>query len=246
MKLLTDRSQKLHATQRLVGAKARPALSLVGYPHEVANAMAFVFGETLICDDAESAKAVTFARDIGVRSVTLQGDVYDPSGTLSGGAAPHSNEALIRVQELLETDNRLREASERLGHLEREEARTRSIREKWQSVTRELDLKEHEMRLLEEQVGGSNATKVRSASQYHEPLLIVIILQVISDMDTLKTTIQELNTAINEAKEKQKSAHVEIKKLEQDMAEFKNNKEGKIDELKVCLCTSYDRALLMP
>ena len=33
--------------------------------------------------------------------------------------------------------------------------------------------------------------------------------------------------------EKQKSAKEEIKKLEKDMAEFKNNKEGKIDELEV-------------
>lgn len=35
------------------------------------------------------------------------------------------------------------------------------------------------------------------------------------------------------AREKQKTAKEECKKLEKDMAEFKNNKEGKIDELKV-------------
>ena len=35
------------------------------------------------------------------------------------------------------------------------------------------------------------------------------------------------------ALEKQKTAKEEVKKLEKDMDEFKNNKEGKIDELKV-------------
>ena len=46
----------------------------------MAKAIAYVFSDTLICDDAESAKRVTFHREVGVRSVTLQGDVYDPSG----------------------------------------------------------------------------------------------------------------------------------------------------------------------
>jgi structural maintenance of chromosome 2 len=38
---------------------------------------------------------------------------------------------------------------------------------------------------------------------------------------------------VKTAKEKQKVADAEAAKLEKDMAEFKNNKEGKIDELKV-------------
>ena len=38
---------------------------------------------------------------------------------------------------------------------------------------------------------------------------------------------------MDSAKDKQKSANADVKRLEKDMNDFKNNKEGKIDELKV-------------
>lgn len=125
--------------------------------------MAFVFGETLICDDAVSAKAVTFSPQIpgGVRSVTVDGDVYDPSGTLSGGAAPNSSGVLVKVQELLDKEGKVREAGDRLKAEETREAKEREGREKWRALVRELDVKEHECKLAEEQVGGSRAAHVR-------------------------------------------------------------------------------------
>ena len=146
---------------RLAGDKARVALSLIGYPEEVANAMNYVFGETLICDDAASAKLVTFSREVGgVKSVTLDGDVYDPSGTLSGGAAPSSSGVLVRVQELLDAERQLGEAVGRLQVLEEEEQRSRRAREQWRGLAKELELKEHELTLLEQQVAGSSSARV--------------------------------------------------------------------------------------
>lgn len=52
-------------------------------------------------------------------------------------------------------------------------------------------------------------------------------------METLKQTIKELQDAVKAAQDKQKLADSEVKKLQRDMDEFKNNKDGKIDELKV-------------
>src|SRR3984957_21167015 len=101
----------------------------------VANAMTYVFGETLICDDAASAKLATFSPQVGgVRSVTLDGDVYDPSGTLSGGSAPSSSGTLVKVQELLNADRKVAEASRRLEELNKVEERGREGKEKWKKL----------------------------------------------------------------------------------------------------------------
>ena len=63
---------------------------------------------------------------------------------------------LMRAQEL-----RAVEARRTLGVREREDAAGRASRDASRARTREVEIKEHELRLLEGQVGSSNATRVR-------------------------------------------------------------------------------------
>lgn len=56
----------------------------------------------------------------------------------------------------------------------------------------------------------------------------------------MKATIEDLRNALQAAKQKQKDAKEECKQLERDMDEFKNNKDGKIEELKVSWSASPD------
>jgi len=58
-------------------------------------------------------------------------------------------------------------------------------------------------------------------------------IQVGNDIEAAKKVIEDLKEAVKVAKDKQIAAQAEIKKLEKDMNEFKNNKEGKIEELRV-------------
>ena len=136
------------------------ALSLVGYDDEVSKAMEYVFGSTFICADADTAKLVTFNPAVRMRCVTVEGDVYDPSGTLSGGSSPSSSGILIQMQKLNEITRQLeeckRELKELLAVMESEGKKNEEARK----LKQQLDLKEHEIKLSEEQINSNSHSKV--------------------------------------------------------------------------------------
>merc|ERR1712232_685328 len=89
------------------GGDLHLAYEIIGFDHEVQRAMKYVFGGSLVCDTPETAKQVTFHPQVRVRSVTKDGDLYDPSGTLTGGSAPKGGNILAKLQELAELEKQV-------------------------------------------------------------------------------------------------------------------------------------------
>lgn len=73
------------------------ALSLAGYNQEAHNSIEQVFPRTVICPDLMSAKPVTFDNRLKTRTVPLEGDTYDPSGTASGGACSRPGSSVLSL-----------------------------------------------------------------------------------------------------------------------------------------------------
>jgi structural maintenance of chromosome 2 len=69
------------------------------------------------------------SRALGVCSVTLDRDVYEPGGTLSGGATPSGSSVLMRAQELRAAEERVIGAQRTLAALEGEEVAARAKRD---------------------------------------------------------------------------------------------------------------------
>ncbi|KAF2743437.1 hypothetical protein M011DRAFT_221449 [Sporormia fimetaria CBS 119925] len=153
-------AQKIGAAQRLAPGKVDLALSLIGYDDEVTAAMEYVFGSTLVCDDAETAKRVTFDPSVRMKSVTLEGDVYDPAGTLSGGSAPQTSGVLVTLQKLNELTKELQEQERQLAVLQDTMKREKKKLDAARQIKQELDLKAHEIKLTEEQISGNSSSSV--------------------------------------------------------------------------------------
>ncbi|KAK0764093.1 hypothetical protein N5P37_003488 [Trichoderma harzianum] len=210
-------AQTIATAQRIAPGKVDLALSLVGYDEEVASAMEYVFGNTLICADAETAKRVTFDPNVRMRSITLEGDSYDPSGTLSGGSSPNSSGVLVTLQKLNTLTRQLNETEASLKDIQIRIAREKSKLDQARRIQQDLDLKKHEIKLAEDQISGNSSSSI------------------IQEVENMKATIAELQKSISDAKSQQAEANADIKRIEKDMKDFDNNKDAKLVELQKSL-----------
>ncbi|CAH7668532.1 expressed protein [Phakopsora pachyrhizi] len=64
--------------------------------------------------DAWTAKEVTFDQKVSMKSVTQDGNIYNPSGTLSGGSKPSTSGILIKVLELKKVEGLLKDHQSKL------------------------------------------------------------------------------------------------------------------------------------
>ena len=80
------------------GATAALALELVGYDAEVRKAMEYAFGGAIVCDSSDAAKEIM--QSTRTKAVTLEGDVFDPAGTMSGGAKSQIGTLLSKISDL--------------------------------------------------------------------------------------------------------------------------------------------------
>jgi len=92
------------------------AVNLIEYDPKFEKVILFVFGDTLIVEDFESARRIGIG---SYRMVTLDGELFEKSGVITGGNLRSSGELSARyleekVKELEEKEKKLKEEEERL------------------------------------------------------------------------------------------------------------------------------------
>ena len=208
---------KITVAQRLAPGKVDLALSLIGYDNEINAAMEYVFGSTLVCEDADTAKRVTFDPAVRMKSVTLEGDVYDPSGTLSGGSSPQSSGVLVTLQKLNELTKEMIVAEKALRELQASITREKKKLDSAKKIKQDLDLKTHEIKLTEEQIGSNSSSSIIQA------------------LEEMRASVAQLKADIADAKRRHDEATTDVKRIERDMNEFNSNKDSKLAELQSSL-----------
>lgn len=158
--------------QRLVGKEnVSSAISLLDYPPHYERAIQHIFGRVLICSDLNIAKQVTYHPQIRTRSVTLDGDVLEPEGTLSGGARPTGGAVLLEVAKVKELTRKLACIEDELRAVLAEILEIKSIAEKWNQLKEQLDLQMHEL-------SNAKARLSQSSHQQHQQELDELKAQI--------------------------------------------------------------------
>ncbi|XP_050253077.1 structural maintenance of chromosomes protein 2-1-like [Quercus robur] len=203
-----------HSAVRLVGNdNAELALSLVGYEEELKTAMEYVFGSTFVCKTVDAAKEVAFNREIRTRSVTLEGDIFQPSGLLTGGSRKGGGDLLRQLHHLAEAESKLYAHQKMLSEIEAKIAQLMPLQKKFTGLKTQLELKSYDLSLFQG----------RAEQNEHHKL-----------GELVKKIELELEEAKSAAKEKQlvyENCVNTVSLLEKSIKEHGDNREGRLKDL---------------
>jgi structural maintenance of chromosome 2 len=174
-----------------------------------------VISRLILSLDAESAKNVTFHPDIKLKSITLDGDVYDPSGSLSGGSRSNGTGLLVRMGQLKVFKVQLFHETEILNKIIQKLTACQKDIERFNLAKQDYDLKVHQVTLLGQQLDSNTNSKV--------------INQVVE----LKQQMLEQEALIQTASVEHKEACKRQEELEVEIDQLTYNREGKLISLQV-------------
>lgn len=208
----------VNAAKGLVGKQnVHTALSLVGYEEDLRKAMEYVFGSALVCDTMDNAKKVAFDPKVKTKTVTLGGESFDPSGTLTGGARSQSASVLASLQELKEVHQRLIEKETQLKDIDQQLAALKGTAEKYRQLKQQYEMKVEEEQILQAKL---------QQSSFHQQQ---------EELERLRKAIEASEETMRSTKDVQKRAEEKYKVLENKMknAEAEREKELKAAQQKL-------------
>lgn len=191
--------------------KVTHALSLIEYDDPTLKpAIHYVFGTLLVCDNLTTAQQVTFHPKVLTRSVTLEGDLCDPQGTLTGGSMKSQSlegSLLLRMHELRTLQTQLAQLQLKLTEITNQLTTLQHAKAEHVRLTHQLELKSHALELLQQRI----------AQTAH--------FQLVQKIQALETQVQTDLQLIRESAHKQVEVQRECEELEQQMKHFDQSQE---------------------
>ena len=217
------------------------AINLIDFEDEYLNAFYYAVGDTLVVEDRSVANKL-----IGkYRMVTLSGDLFEKSGSITGGAVRKTGLKFAQNSDS-EIDTfraRLKEMESKYSALISKrsalEAKMEDIRGRYSSSTTEFNKAKLELTNLE--TSFSNTQKnIDKIEEQH--------IGISDKMTNLQTEIAEVEKLMNDAdlkdlKEKTSGVEAEIKRYEKNLADANNEIEGlhqRIDFINTTIKTHND------
>ncbi|CAH6718541.1 structural maintenance of chromosomes protein 2 [[Candida] jaroonii] len=199
--------------QQLCPGQVEIAINLIDYDNDLSKAMEYIFGSTFICDSPDVAKAVTFDPKIRSRSITLEGDIYDPEGNLAGGSRRNTSSLLITMQKFNKIQLQINELTSELKIVQRELGKFQELSYKTKDLQNEINLQQQELKNLNRKLENNQATII------------------VKDYEEKQQEVNRLKQEVEDSQIKCDEFTRQIKVIEKDMKEFNTNKGSKLKEL---------------
>lgn len=215
----------VQTAKKLCPDKVELALNLIDFENELTKAMSYIFGSTFICNDPHTAKMVTFDPQIRARSITVEGDVYDPEGNLSGGSRKNNSSILLTMQKYNKLVNEYKKCQDELFRAQSELKEFEKLSSQTLQLQTEINLNKHELTILMRKLDNNPSALILRENEKNEE------------------EIRNLNEQIKLEEENSKIYTVEISSIEKDMKEFSSDKGSKLKKLEKEVAELRDQLL---
>ncbi|WP_299087083.1 chromosome segregation protein SMC [uncultured Metabacillus sp.] len=129
------------------------ATDLVNYQPQFKAIIGNLLGTVIVTTDLKGANEIAKLMNYRYRLVTLQGDVVNPGGSMTGGAVKQKNNSLLsRGRELETIQEKLVEMEERTAQLEQDVKGTKQTIQNNEALLEELRAKGEKLRLEEQMI----------------------------------------------------------------------------------------------
>ena len=84
----TIQVKALNSSLKGMHRNMRPAIETIDYDQSVSRAISYACGNSIVCDDLDTAKYLCYERGVDAKAVTLDGTVIHKGGLMTGGRGP--------------------------------------------------------------------------------------------------------------------------------------------------------------
>ena len=157
--------------------------------------------------------------------MTLEGDLYDPSGTLTGGSRAKGNASpLCKLGELVQLRKELADHEQKLAQLAAQLESCREQSERFQHIQSELEVKQHQLELHQQSMRSSQSG------------------QLAGNLEKLKQQLAEQEQAAVSAKSALAECTKKRDELQAQLKDFEGNREERMAQNKSAIAAVEKKA----
>lgn len=198
------------------------AVDLISYEKEADNAIRFLLGRVLVAESIDAALAAAKARRYRLRVVTLEGDVVNAGGSMSGGSKRHKEGFLTRKAEIAQSEAAVKSLHQKMlswqEQLEEQEAvaqKQNAALEQAVTALQQLKLKNSEIKLRLQQVEQDKGKEEERLS-----LLLDDRQTVTTEYMAQRDTVKALREGVAEREGADTEAKQLLADLQKDIAKY--------------------------
>jgi len=174
------------------------------------SVMSYVFGKAFVCRDTATARAVAFDNNVLTNCVTVEGDLLNPGGLLTGGSRNGGVSVLAKLHALQQAELDLESLQKTYADAKAVLIETQALSKQASSLESIVDQSGHALTIVKEKLQGSESAQV--------------VAKVVELEASLKNCQDESAEAIEAKAELTKKQDV----LKAEISSFASEREGRL------------------